>query len=268
MVANLEDSASTGVAGDAALMSPSKTSGNTLTSPLHGRVVLGLGWVYPPPQAKPDGVTFRYWYASEFKERPKKGGGKQGPHDDSINVAQTFIEDERGQPVSGTVAKDIREMLCSLLHSLVWSGQAPESQDLLPHEARVYLHVSLARRFPFLLLCDGGAWKINALIKQMYHGFSANHIKLTPAAAARLKSEPRDVYADLLAGKNMTTLPLVDLQKRSRQGSLHTSLPQEKPGPSKVPRIASAAGFEVPAATTQSTCQPGPHGTPGADSGM
>lgn len=91
--------------------------------------------------------------------------GKQGPHDDRVNVGQKFVEDESGQTVSGIVARDIREVLRSLLHSLVWSHQAAPTQDLLTYEARVYIHVLLSRRFPFLLLCEGGTWKINSTLR-------------------------------------------------------------------------------------------------------
>ncbi|KAI0354176.1 hypothetical protein OH77DRAFT_513233 [Trametes cingulata] len=209
------------------------TSGSS-TQPIHGRVVLGLGWVYPQRRDRPEDVAFRYWYASDYKERPNKGGGKQGRHDENVNVAQLFVEDEQGQPVSGTVAKDIREMLRSLLHSLVWSGQAAASQDHLPHEARVYIHVSLARRFPYLLLCDGGGWKINLLIKQMYHGFSGNHIK---AAVSHAKAEPADTDRRLLRPSS-TPGPSGESQKRARQGSLGANLSNSKP--SKMLRISPA----------------------------
>ncbi|KAI9059532.1 hypothetical protein FKP32DRAFT_1605950 [Trametes sanguinea] len=108
--------------------------GNTPAQAKHC-IVLGLGWTYPQVREMPTGVVFKYWFASAYKERPKKGG-KQGPHDEKLNIAQLFVEDEDGYSVSGTVAKDMREMLRSLLHSLVWSGQAAPLQDQLSHEAQ------------------------------------------------------------------------------------------------------------------------------------
>ncbi|KAI0366773.1 hypothetical protein BV20DRAFT_1055428 [Pilatotrama ljubarskyi] len=228
-----------------------------VSSVVHGRVVLGLGWVYPQPRTQPEGVTFRYWYASDYKERPNKGG-KQGQHDNSVNVAQRFVEDEQGQPVSGTVAKDIREMLRSLLHSLVWSGQAAASQDHLPHEARVYIHVSLSRRFPFLLLCDGGGWKINALIKQMYHGFSGHHIKATATSHAKNELlDSADSDRRLLRLKFSTPGPSGESPKRARQSSLGADLSSNNMKPSKMPRVSPAPDNGAAASTSQTG-----HGAP------
>ncbi len=112
--------------------------------------------------------------------------------------------------VSVTVDKEIREILRSVLHSLAWSGQAAALQDALTHEARVYIHVVLSRRFPFLLLCDGGTWKINELIKQMYHGFKGSQIKRSKAT---VKTETTD-GSGLLSGAPTGS------KKRERQGSL------------------------------------------------
>lgn len=137
------------------------------------RAILGLNWQYPTPPARPPtSVEFKYWDRESYTGRIIRGGGKGGQHDASENVGQTFIEDENGDVIDGYVAKDIRDMLGSLFQSLVWSGQATPNSKSLPHEARVYVHVSLAHHFPFLLLCAGGRWKINELIMQAYSSFA------------------------------------------------------------------------------------------------
>lgn len=141
------------------------------------RVVLGFNWDYPvAPTQPPTGISLKFWTKDKYDGRPVKDtkGGQHGRRD---NVGQDWIEDESGSMISGIVAKNLRDMLSSLLHSLVWSGQAGEKSAKLPHEARVYIHVVLARHFPFLLLCDDGKWKINELIVQMYSTFASTHIK-------------------------------------------------------------------------------------------
>ncbi|KAH9847330.1 hypothetical protein C2E23DRAFT_890022 [Lenzites betulinus] len=70
----------------------------------------------------------------------------------------------------------------------------------------------LSRRFPFLLLCDSGAWKINELIKQMYHSFKGSQAKHSKAAPASVKAETMDSNGPF-------NVP-VGSKKRERQGSL------------------------------------------------
>lgn len=136
--------------------------------------VLGLGWTYPVTPARPPRV--RFWHAKDWNGRVSEPG-KKGGHDGSKNIAQLFVEDENGNSVEGTEAKEIRETLRSLMHSLVWTGQAASTYDTLSYEAKVYIHVMLSRRWPFLLFCEYGTWKINLLIKQMLSGFASTHIK-------------------------------------------------------------------------------------------
>ncbi|RDX46346.1 hypothetical protein OH76DRAFT_1485590 [Lentinus brumalis] len=141
------------------------------------QVVLGFNWDYPQaPAHPPTGILLKFWAKEKYDERPIKES-RGGQHGRKNNVGQDWIEDEAGKMISGIVAKNLRDMLSALLHSIVWSGQAGEKSAKLPHEARVYIHVILARQFPFLLLCDDGKWKINELIVQMYSTFASTHIK-------------------------------------------------------------------------------------------
>ena len=67
-------------------------------------------------------------------------------------------------------------MLLACFYSLVWSGQATSQSQKLSHEGRVFIHTALSRHFPFLLLCQGGQWKINELIIQNYSSFAKMHL--------------------------------------------------------------------------------------------
>ena len=130
--------------------------------------VLGYGWDYPALREKPTHGRFEWWSQKRWEKHGPKG--KQGQHETELNVGQLFIEGEDGDAVDGYTAKDCRDVTRALIRSLIWSGQAPSTEGRLSHEARVYVHVMLARRFPFLLLCDNGMWKINLLIKQVFPG--------------------------------------------------------------------------------------------------
>ncbi|KAI0801484.1 hypothetical protein C8Q74DRAFT_1365079 [Fomes fomentarius] len=112
-----------------------------------------------------------------YLRRHKKALTTEGFHDGFKNIMQLFVEDENGNAVEGTEAKEIRETLWSLLHSLVWTGQAAATYNTLSYEVEVYIHVMLSRHWPLLLFCEYGTWKINLLIKQMLSGFASTHIK-------------------------------------------------------------------------------------------
>lgn len=140
-----------------------------------GKAVLGLGLKYPvAPTSRPP--TFTYWTREDQQGRPAKGGKRGGQHKNDENVGQIWIEDEHGHIIEGYVAAQIREMLTACFHSLIWSGQATYHSRELPHEARVFIHTTLAEHFPFLLICQGGQWKINELIIQNYSSFAKTHL--------------------------------------------------------------------------------------------
>ncbi|KAI1783779.1 hypothetical protein LXA43DRAFT_1067334 [Ganoderma leucocontextum] len=132
-----------------------------------GRVLLGHGWEFPKP-LRPDGARLKWWESGKWKEERNQGGGKQGQHDDSINMAQHYLEDKNGVMVSGYVAMDVRRRMRACIHSLLWSGQATPTENNLGHEARAYIHVTMSRGFEFLCYCDNGTWKTDTLLKQMY----------------------------------------------------------------------------------------------------
>ncbi|KAM5534737.1 hypothetical protein V8D89_011601 [Ganoderma adspersum] len=144
-------------------------------SPCPGKPVLGLGLQYlAAPRSRPPGI--RYWTKEEQSGRPKGAGAKPGQHKNSENVGQAWIEDEKGNIIEGYVTAQIREMLTACFHSLVWSGQATSSARKLGHEARVYIHSVLGHHFPYLVICEGGQWKINELISTNYSSFTSTHL--------------------------------------------------------------------------------------------
>ncbi|RPD57656.1 hypothetical protein L226DRAFT_573629 [Lentinus tigrinus ALCF2SS1-7] len=196
------------------------------------RPVLGLGMNYPTPPSRPPNVQFKYWTWNDYTSNPPpKEFSKLGQHSMDENRGQLFIEDKHGDVISGPVAKDIRDTLHSLVHSLIWCGQAASNQDNLMFEARVFIHVMLGRRFPFLLLCDGGMWKINVLIKQMYHGFAHTHIKpLTNSS-----NPPKDEEVELPLQDSILDMTGM-LKKRTHRGSSATPAANSRPG--KVARVA------------------------------
>ncbi|KAI1791028.1 hypothetical protein LXA43DRAFT_1013071 [Ganoderma leucocontextum] len=141
------------------------------------KVVLGLGMAYPAAlDAPPQGVHLKYWSKKSFSGRTVKPGKKTGQHKPDKNVGQLWIEDETGNIIPGYVAHSIREILTSCFHSLAWTGQAMAHSRELGHEARVYIHNILGGHFPFLLICEGGRWKINELITHAYSGFAGTHL--------------------------------------------------------------------------------------------
>lgn len=154
-----------------------------------GKVVLGHGMVYPSaPSAPPQGVQLKFWSKTIFSGRTKKGKKKTGQHKSNKNIGQSWVEDEAGNIISGYVAHSIREILASCFHSLAWTGQAPLYSRELGHEARVYIHNVLGAHFPFLLICEGGRWKINELITQAYSGFVGTHLKKTEVSDSYVRT--------------------------------------------------------------------------------
>ena len=134
-----------------------------------------------------------YFSREGWNNQEKGRAGKGGPQ--SENVGLQFAEEADGRPVTYTVAKEMRAMLNSLFHSLLANGQAAEVSNSLTHEARVYIHVTMANHFPLLLFCEGGRWKIDLMITQAYSGFWTNH------GHKAVKKEPANVDMDALPSK-------------------------------------------------------------------
>ena len=105
--------------------------------------VLGYGWDYPALREKLTHGQFEWWSQKQWEKHGLKG--KQGQHETELNIGQLFIEGEDGDVVDGYTAKDCRDVTWALIWSLVWSGQAPSTEGQLSHEARVHIHVMLAR---------------------------------------------------------------------------------------------------------------------------
>ncbi|ETW86460.1 hypothetical protein HETIRDRAFT_423684 [Heterobasidion irregulare TC 32-1] len=93
------------------------------------------------------------------------------------------------------MAKEMRAMLNSLFQLLLANSQAAEVSNSLTHEARVYIHVTMANHFPLLLFCKGGRWKINIMITQAYSEFWTNH------GHKAIKKEPADVDLGIMISR-------------------------------------------------------------------
>ncbi|TFY65490.1 hypothetical protein EVJ58_g1956 [Rhodofomes roseus] len=211
------------------------------------RVTLGLGLTMPAVPRIPSGI--RYRTREDWNSAQKGKPAKQGPQPEGLNVAQRFIEEANGEPVSGYVAKEARLMLHSLLHSLLWSGQASPSAQTLGHEARVYLHVNLSARFPMLLYCEEGAWKIDYLISQLYPGFTKTYN--TAAKRRSMKHEPMDTVTkiDAEADSEPEVGCVVPTKRSADTQDTAASAP---PGPKK-PRTTSAHWGPQPASAAPVT---------------
>ncbi|KAI0317684.1 hypothetical protein OF83DRAFT_113203 [Amylostereum chailletii] len=135
------------------------------------RITLGHGLVLPPRASHDECPGVRYWTSSSYTKRTKGKASKPGRHSNTVNKAQTYIEDKDGNPISGVDADQARSLLQSCLHSLHWSGQLTPTSTTLGYEARVYIHTVLANRFPCLRFCEGGMWKTDMFIKQAYPVF-------------------------------------------------------------------------------------------------
>lgn len=114
------------------------------------------------------------WYTEE-QYKSSRPRGKKGAHKNTDNTAQTFIEDELGQVVSGEVAKAARDYVAALLECLRIFGQATPSFEGLDAVSCGFLYVNLLRRYPILGLCDNGIWKLDWLIKQKYLNWAKKH---------------------------------------------------------------------------------------------
>ena len=136
-----------------------------LVSQRSHHILLGHDLVMSTPLSKSDCPRIQYFTRDEWNRREKGKAGKGGTQ--SENIGLQFVEDANGQPVSFTIAKEMRTMLTSLFHSLLVNGQAAEVSSALTHEARAYLHVTMTNSFPLLLFCEGGRWKIDLMISQI-----------------------------------------------------------------------------------------------------
>ena len=223
------------------------------------RVTLGLGQHLPDVPPLPPRILYRT--RDDWNRATKPKAAKQGPQPDGHNVAQRFIEDENGEPISGGKAREARTMLHTLLHSLVWSGQAAASAQTLGNEARIYLHVNLARRFPMLLFCEEGTWKIDLFISQQYPGFAKTYLDPNNRRAIRAKpecSEDKVEFDDDMG--THTGIPA----KRSA-GTSHDDVPQAKrsrKAASNAPDV-STIGLDCRIAEyhTEGICCPAPRTT-------
>ncbi|THH16725.1 hypothetical protein EUX98_g9255 [Antrodiella citrinella] len=171
------------------------TTGSTSTSQTCKHTVgtiLGANLTLPPPLSAADFPHVQYWqraaYEESRKSAPKLGKGQKYPED--VNGSQLYIEDEFGTPVSGPVAKEMREAVSSLLFSLRSTGYEAPSAGTLTYEARTYLLFHLTQRYPYLRYCEAN-WKTTYLISQVHQNWKTTHNQAVPTAR-KPKIEPKD----------------------------------------------------------------------------
>jgi hypothetical protein len=163
-----------------------------------GVLVLGLGMKLPVPKDRLDCPDVKFWNSDEWLKSEKPKAGKKGRHSDKINKAQRFIERADGTPIPGGDASSIRAMTHMLLMSLARNGQLAETVNNLTFEAQAYLHTHLSDQWPELLFCEGGIWKINTLLGQVYPGFKKNWKKRVAAMKEPRFSVPGVKIEDIM----------------------------------------------------------------------
>ena len=183
-----------------------------------------------------------YFYREGWNSREKGKAGKGGPQ--SENIGLQFAEEADGRPVTYTVAKEMRAMLNSLFHSLLANGQAAEVSNSFTHEARVYIHVTMANHFPLLLFCEGGRWKIDLMITQAYSGFWTNH------GHKAVKKEPADVDLGI-----MTSKVVVKRERHTNDAAVGNA--DEGPNKKKA-RLAKSTPATAPLTTAHTSITPPP----------
>lgn len=161
------------------------------------RITLGLGMKFPAAREKPQDLVFKFWMKSSYTRREKgpstRTRGQRGGDEENIN--QTYIEEVLpGQliavPVSGPVAAKTRDVAHHLCNSLLWSGQAAPTWGAVGFEAKAYVYNVLAEHFNFILYCEGGIWKMDMLMTQIYPVFWQNRGSAASIVDA-VKHEPR-----------------------------------------------------------------------------
>lgn len=133
------------------------------------RVVLGRGLtpITPPDRSQCPGVL--YWKEADWdgEEKPSKKSSAERTRGGNGAVKWTEFSNQE--------ADDARAILYSLFYSLAMFGQIAPTAPELGYEATTYIHVQLGQRYPRLLWCDGGYWKMRKLIALYYPNWWRDH---------------------------------------------------------------------------------------------
>ncbi|EIM79273.1 uncharacterized protein STEHIDRAFT_163799 [Stereum hirsutum FP-91666 SS1] len=185
-------------------------------------VVLGLGMKALTPPTRAECPDTRFWAISDWNSftKPAAQTKKGGNH----SVLYTELSHQQ--------ADDMRVCIYSLFLSLASTGQAPSQSGSLGHEALEYIHGNLATAFPPLLRCEGGHWKIDKLISQLYSNWWRDRGKkyIPPAGHDNLPLPKREA--------SEAPMPETPAPKRPRPAAppAMSTIPRPKSRPSVNPQ--------------------------------
>lgn len=197
------------------------------------QLILGRGMKPLPPLSRAECLNTRFWSISDWNtfSKPPPQAKKGGNH----SVLYTELADQQ--------ADDLRLCVYSLFKSLASTGQAPAQASELAYEAMAYIHSNLAAMFPPLLRCEGGRWKIDKLISQLYSNWWRDRgRKYVPSYGQDSSLPPKREASE-------TPMPDTPAAKKQRPApTLSTPHPRQKPSP-----LANLQGVRVTTAAQPSS---------------
>lgn len=120
-----------------------------------------------------------------------RGSGRMAQ---GVNVACTYIQDEKSVPVSAERAKTIRNFMLSCFRELDTQGLAPNSIGQASLQVLHWLIHTLRKHYPELRLCADN-WKAMKLMIDNYSQWFNYHIK--KKTGKRVKAEHEESLPDL-----------------------------------------------------------------------
>ncbi|KAG1799079.1 uncharacterized protein BJ212DRAFT_1488461 [Suillus subaureus] len=168
-----------------------------------------------------------------------------------INVSCTYLQDEKGEPVSADRAKSIRNHMLSSFQQLQSQGLAPVSIGQASLQVLRWLIHTLRKEYIEFRLCADN-WKAMKLMTDNYSQWSTYHVK-GKKASKRVKAEPGDelevehtkkrarINSDIIS--EPVTEPSTSTNEAIPDTLRHPSLDRE---PTPPPSTNKGKGKEVP----------------------
>ncbi|KZT20606.1 hypothetical protein NEOLEDRAFT_1245152 [Neolentinus lepideus HHB14362 ss-1] len=161
-----------------------------------------------------------FWTVESWNDPSNRPNEKQAPagprgklrQSQGINVAMRFVTNEAGDIIDGHRSARIREHATSFFHALLQVGKAPLSWGKCKCLAtKLAFYNYMKHTFPELVFCDDN-WKLDLIAQDVYHGFSARHVKpqllpmnLDVSQLETIEDKDGELIADLGAAATPST---------------------------------------------------------------
>ncbi|KAG2131897.1 hypothetical protein BD769DRAFT_1722069 [Suillus cothurnatus] len=233
IIVNMRSSASS-IASTSSSSSPSDTS-NTISGEKPSLVDRIIPTESDQELDRKDYPSIKSWTKKEWqKQYPKATSSVPGTSGSSsqgsgrmaqgVNVACTYIQDEKGVPVSAECAKTIRNFMLSCFRELDTQGLTPNSIGQASLQVLHWLIHTLRKHYPELHLCADN-WKAMKLMIDNYSQWFNYHVKKKTGKRVKVENEETlpDLSDDILppvaekrAGDSDEELEAEHMKKRAR----------------------------------------------------